>query len=144
MTGNERVTIIAESGGAATESSVTPPNLEESLVADLRQASTSTQRYRDRTDAKLDDLCRPVPLADVMARIPRSKRTIDRWIKDGRLRVIQLWDPPEKVVLLRDLVELEKEMRDALQASRDRIAAHGRARHEAAQAAKGTTHVDAD
>jgi len=87
--------------------------------------------YRDIHDARIDTLCRPIPLTEVMARTGRSKRTIDRWIKAERLRVIELQNPPEKVVILRELVELEKEMRTALQTSRDRIAAIGHARRKA-------------
>jgi hypothetical protein len=86
--------------------------------------------YRDIHDARIDTLCRPIPLAEVMARTGRSKRTIDRWIKTERLRVIELQNPPEKVVIARELFDLETQMRNALQASRDRIAACGRARRK--------------
>jgi hypothetical protein len=88
----------------------------------------SDTRYRDETDAKLDRLCVPIPVAEIVQHIRRSQRTIDRWIKDGHLRVIHLQNPPENVVIKRDLVDLEKRMRDASRASRDRIAEIGRAK----------------
>lgn len=97
--------------------------------------------YRDKHDARLDGLCKPVPLAEVVARIgnQRSQRTIDRWIKDGRLRVIDLGDPPGKVVILRELLELEQEMTAAVEASKANIAARGRARRTTPQEATEPT-----
>jgi hypothetical protein len=91
--------------------------------------------YRDQHDARLDELCKPVPLAEVLGRIgnQRSQRTIDRWIKAGRLRVIDLGAPPGKVVILRELLELEHEMTAAVAASKANIAARGRARRKTPQ-----------
>lgn len=89
--------------------------------------------YRDENEAKIDELCKPVPLAEVMDRVKRTKRTIDRWIKDGHLRVIHLENPPEDVVILRDLVETDKAMRDALAASKAAIAAKAGRRQQATQ-----------
>jgi predicted site-specific integrase-resolvase len=81
--------------------------------------------YRDENEARIDELCKPIPLADVLQHVHRvtSKRTIDRWIKAGRLRVVHLTNPPEDVVILRELLETEKAMRDALAASKAAIAA---------------------
>jgi len=60
-----------------------------------------------------DPLCRPISIADAMARTGRSRRTIDRWIHDGQLRVVRLKDPPEDVLIEREVVNLEKARRDA-------------------------------
>lgn len=60
-----------------------------------------------------DPLFRPISIEDAMARTRRSRRTIDRWIHDGRLRTFQLEDPPEVVLIEREVVALEKQCRDA-------------------------------
>lgn len=60
-----------------------------------------------------DPLFRPISIEDAMARTRRSRRTIDRWIHDGRLRTFNLENPPETVLIERDLVALEKQCRDA-------------------------------
>jgi hypothetical protein len=59
-----------------------------------------------------DPLCRPISIADAMARTGRSRRTIDRWIHDGQLRVVRLENPPEDVLIEREVVTLEKARRD--------------------------------
>lgn len=59
-----------------------------------------------------DPLCRPISIADAMARTGRSRRTIDRWIHDGQLRVVRLDNPPEDVLIEREVVTLEKARRD--------------------------------
>lgn len=60
-----------------------------------------------------DPLFRPISIADAMARTGRSRRTLDRWIHDGKLRVVRLDNPPEEVLIERDVVALEKACRDA-------------------------------
>jgi hypothetical protein len=60
-----------------------------------------------------DPLFRPISIADAMARTGRSRRTIDRWIHDGRLHIFRLDNPPEDVLIERDVVALEKACRDA-------------------------------
>lgn len=70
-----------------------------------------------------DPLFRPISIADAMARTRRSRRTIDRWIHDGRLRVVQLDNPPEVVLIEREVVALEKRCRDARAAGRPSKAA---------------------
>lgn len=60
-----------------------------------------------------DPLFRPISIADAMARTGRSRRTIDRWIHDGRLRTFRLENPPEDVLIEREVVDLEKAHRDA-------------------------------
>mgnify|MGYP001564357448 CR=1 FL=1 len=60
-----------------------------------------------------DPLFRPISIEDAMARTGRSRRTIDRWIHDGRLRTVRLDDPPEVVLIEREVVALEKRCRDA-------------------------------
>jgi len=42
-----------------------------------------------------DPLFRPISIADAMRLTRRSDDTINRWIKQGHLRVVRLADPPE-------------------------------------------------
>lgn len=60
-----------------------------------------------------DPLFRPISIERAMAATGRSRRSIDRWIKDGRLRVVRLDNPPETVLIEREVVEAEKATRDA-------------------------------
>lgn len=60
-----------------------------------------------------DPMFRPVSIEQAMQITGRSRRTLDRWIHDGRLRVVRLDNPPEDVVIEQQLVDLEKETRDA-------------------------------
>lgn len=68
--------------------------------------------------ARADPLFRPLTIAEVVKRTGRSRRTIDRWIKDGRLRVIQLSEPPERVVIARDAIKVERATRRAARRGR--------------------------
>lgn len=77
------------------------------------------------SDDSRDPLFTPLTIAEVMERTGRSKKTIDRWIKDGRLATVKLDNPPETVAIERDVVELEQRMRANLKASRDAITARG-------------------
>lgn len=64
-----------------------------------------------------DPLFRPVSIKQAMAITGRSRRTIDRWIRDGHLRTVRIQDPPEDVLVERDVVRVEKAMRDSLRQS---------------------------
>lgn len=64
-----------------------------------------------------DPLFRPISVKRAMAITGRSRRTIDRWIRDGHLRTVQLQDPPEEVLVEREVVQVEKAMRDSLRQS---------------------------
>jgi predicted DNA-binding transcriptional regulator AlpA len=63
-----------------------------------------------------DPLFRPITMAEAMARTGRSRRTIDRWVKDGHLRRVQLEDRTP-IFVEREVVEYDKRMRDNLRAS---------------------------
>lgn len=60
-----------------------------------------------------DPLCRPISIEDAMARTARSRRTIDRWIQEKKLRVVRLGNPPEVVLVEREVVEAERASRVA-------------------------------
>jgi len=64
-----------------------------------------------------DPLFRPISIKQAMAITGRSRRTIDRWIRDGHLRTVKLQDPPEDVLVEREVVQVEKSMRDSLRRS---------------------------
>lgn len=70
--------------------------------------------------ARADPLFRPLSIPEVVARTRRSRRTVDRWIKDGRLRTIDLGYPPTRVAILRDVVQVERETRQAAARGRPR------------------------
>jgi hypothetical protein len=61
-------------------------------------------------------LFRPISIADAMAATGKSKRTIDRWIREGHLRKVRLDD--EVVLIEDDVLGYEKRMSDNLNASR--------------------------
>jgi hypothetical protein len=72
-----------------------------------------------------DPLCKLLTIAEVMERTNRSRKTVDRWIKDGRLATVKLDDPPGTLAAVGDVVELEQRMRAAVQASKDAITERG-------------------
>ncbi len=67
-----------------------------------------------------DPLLRPLTIRQAMELTGRSERTIDRWIHDGRLRKVRLKDPPEDVVIERELLEVERATRQASRRGRPR------------------------
>jgi excisionase family DNA binding protein len=77
-------------------------------------------RYENPEQARADALCRPMSVAEVMARTGRTKRTIDRWIAAGRIQPVDLGDG-RRVLIERDVVELERDMRKAAEENRQRI-----------------------
>jgi hypothetical protein len=67
-----------------------------------------------------DPLFRPISVADAMALTNRSKGTIDRWIKQGHLRVVRLKDPPQDALIEREVVDTEHSKRLAAHQGRPR------------------------
>lgn len=61
----------------------------------------------------------PIPLSEAMRITGRSKRTIDRWIKDGHLHPVDLGGFDGVIVAEGELLEAEKRMRDHQKASRE-------------------------
>lgn len=72
-----------------------------------------------------DPLCQLLTIAEVMERTGRTRRTVDRWIKNGQLAIVKLDDPPTTVAAIGDVLEVEQRMRAAATASKDAIAARG-------------------
>jgi excisionase family DNA binding protein len=68
-----------------------------------------------------DPLLRPLTIKQAMELTGRSDRTIDRWIQQGRLRKVRLGgNPPEDVVIERELLEVERATRQAARRGRPR------------------------
>jgi excisionase family DNA binding protein len=84
-----------------------------------------------------DPLLRPLTIKQAMELTGRGKRTIDRWIQQGRLRKVRLGgDPPEEVLIEREVLDAERATR--------RAARQGRPRPKAAQAVEATADPDCD
>lgn len=81
--------------------------------------------YESPDQARLDALCRPMTMAEVMRATGRTRRTIDRWVEHGELTKYELEHPREIVFNARDVAETEKRMRDAAQENKDRIRRRG-------------------
>lgn len=77
-------------------------------------------RYGNEDEARADPLFRALTIAEVMARTGRTRRTVDRWLKDGRIEPVVLGDG-QRVLVERDVVELERDMRKAAEANRQRV-----------------------
>lgn len=54
-----------------------------------------------------DPLYTPLTIRQAMELTGRSRKTIDSWIKDGRLRVVKLKDPAQRAVITGELLEVE-------------------------------------
>ncbi len=67
-----------------------------------------------------DPLFRPISVADAMKLTGRSDDTINRWITEGRLRVVHLNDPPEDALIEREVVDTALEKRRAARRGRPR------------------------
>jgi excisionase family DNA binding protein len=68
-----------------------------------------------------DPLLRPLTIKQAMEVTGRSERTIDRWIHDGRLRKVRLGgDPPQEVLIEREVLEVERATRRAARQGRPR------------------------
>jgi excisionase family DNA binding protein len=86
-----------------------------------------------------DPLLRPLTIKQAMELTGRSARTIDRWIHDGRLRKVRLGgDPPEEVLIEREVLEAERDTRRAARRGRPRPKASDTAK-EAASDTQETT-----
>lgn len=83
-----------------------------------------------------DPLLRPLTIAQAMELTGRSDRTIHRWIHDGRLRTVRLpgRQPPEDVLIEREVLEVERATRQA--------ARRGRPRPKTADEAEGSETTD--
>lgn len=72
-----------------------------------------------------DPLLRPLTIKQAMELTGRSKRTIDRWIQDGRLRKVRLpaipGEMPEDVLVEREVLEAERDTRQAAHRGRPRV-----------------------
>lgn len=60
----------------------------------------------------------PLTIAQVMSRTGRSRRTIDRWIKDGHLRTVDIGGVEGRVLIEKEVALYEKQMRDNQKSSR--------------------------
>ncbi len=68
-----------------------------------------------------DPLLRPLTIKQAMELTGRSERTIDRWIQNGRLRKVRLdGDPPQEVLIEREVLEVERATRRAARQGRPR------------------------
>lgn len=67
-----------------------------------------------------DPLFTPLTIGEAAKAAGRSRRTIDAWIKDGVLDVVQLENPPRRVVVKRQLLDLEVRRRKAALKGRPR------------------------
>ena len=76
--------------------------------------------YASEEDAAADALFRPMTIREVMERTGRSRRTVSRWITDGRLRAVDL--DGVRMVIEREVIESESERRAAAEASREHLA----------------------
>lgn len=67
-----------------------------------------------------DPLYRPISVAEAMRVTNRSRDSIDRWIKEGHLRVVRLKDPPEDALIEREVVDTALAKRKAARQGRPR------------------------
>lgn len=67
-----------------------------------------------------DPLFRPISFAEAMKITGRSDDTINRWIKEGHLRVVRLKQPPEDALIEREVVDTAIEKRRAARRGRPR------------------------
>lgn len=67
-----------------------------------------------------DPLFRPLTIAEAAEITNRSQRTIRRWVRERRLTAYEVQNPPETVLIERDVVEVDKANRDAFAAGRPR------------------------
>ena len=58
-------------------------------------------------------------VSQAMKATGRSKRTIDRWIKDGHLHSVDLGGYDGVIVPRKEVAEVEKQMRDNQKATRE-------------------------
>lgn len=71
-------------------------------------------------DPKDDPLFMPLTIDEAATLAGRTRRTIDQWIADGDLPVVQLEHPRRRVVVKRHLLDLEVRKRKAALKGRPR------------------------
>lgn len=74
---------------------------------------------RDKLDRD-DPLLRPLTIAQAAALVGRTPKTIKRWIDDGDLEVFTSAVPPRRVVVRKELLEVELRKHEAGKAGRPR------------------------
>lgn len=67
-----------------------------------------------------DPLFKPLTFAQVIALTGRHKRTVEKWVADGRLRTVRLDHPPETVMIKREVLEVDRATREASRRGRPR------------------------
>jgi hypothetical protein len=67
-----------------------------------------------------DPLFRPISMRAAMDLTGRSDDTLNRWIRQGHLRVVRLSDPPEDVLIEREVVDAALAKRRAARQGRPR------------------------
>jgi hypothetical protein len=67
-----------------------------------------------------DPLFTPLTIDEAAQVAGRTRRTIDQWIKDELLEVVKLENPPRRVVVKRQLLDLEVRRRKAALKGRPR------------------------
>ena len=72
------------------------------------------------TSAPGDPLFRPLTIAEAQAATGRSRRTIARWIAEGRLTAYEEAHPRRVILVERDVIEAEKATRRAARRGRPR------------------------
>lgn len=75
--------------------------------------------YSSREHAAADPLCRPLSLRQATELTGRTRRTIDRWIADKRLHPVVM--DGQRILIEREVVEVDRAMRRAAEANRQRI-----------------------
>lgn len=67
-----------------------------------------------------DPLFRPLSFKQAMELVGRSDDTLNRWIREGHLRVVHLKDPPEDALIEREVVDTARLKRRAARQGRPR------------------------
>ena len=74
---------------------------------------------RDKLDRD-DPMLRPLTIKQAAALVGRTPKTIGQWIKDGDLEVFTSAIPPRRVVVRKELLEVELRKHEAGKAGRPR------------------------
>lgn len=75
----------------------------------------------DRSKLDRDDpMLRPLTIKQAAALVGRTPKTIGQWIKDGDLEVFTSAIPPRRVVVRKELLEVELRKHEAGKAGRPR------------------------
>lgn len=76
---------------------------------------------KDKLDRD-DPMLRPLSIREAAALVGRTPKTIGQWIKDGELEVYKSPIPPRRVVVRKELLEVELRKYEAGKAGRPRKA----------------------